>query len=194
MNLIINYFQKVTTLNLRVMFSMLIYILHLGCFEVYFLFFIALHIIICHLPPFRVFIVLSFIGIFIRISMHLEKLSETVIRIPLTSICSPLRCSRTSPTSWQSTQTLPSRTAPEEWLDEFSTFSIYQVFPKIIELWGLNIQTDVESKKTSRNWPPDDHTIVSASLRTARHLHPRSGSSYNWDGERYVRRKQQWWV
>ena len=37
--------------------------------------------------------------------------------------------------------------SPEEWLNEFSTFSIYQMFPKIIELWGLNVQTDVESKK-----------------------------------------------
>lgn len=37
--------------------------------------------------------------------------------------------------------------SPEEWLDEFSTFSIYQVLPKIIELWGLNVQTDLESKK-----------------------------------------------
>ena len=37
--------------------------------------------------------------------------------------------------------------SPEEWLDEFSTFSIYQVLPKIIELWGLNVQTDVQSKK-----------------------------------------------
>lgn len=36
---------------------------------------------------------------------------------------------------------------PEEWLDEFNTFSIYQVLPSIIELWGLNVQTDVESKK-----------------------------------------------
>ena len=36
---------------------------------------------------------------------------------------------------------------PEEWLDEFNTFSIYQVLPSIIELWGLNEQTDVESKK-----------------------------------------------
>ena len=41
--------------------------------------------------------------------------------------------------------------SPEEWLDEFSTFSIYQVLPKIIELWGLNVQTDVSSKKTSPN-------------------------------------------
>ena len=27
---------------------------------------------------------------------------------------------------------------PKEWLDGFSTFSIYQVQPKLIELWGLN--------------------------------------------------------
>lgn len=36
---------------------------------------------------------------------------------------------------------------PEEWLDEFNTFSIYQVLPKLINLWGLNIQTDIQSKK-----------------------------------------------
>ena len=36
---------------------------------------------------------------------------------------------------------------PEEWLDEFNTFSIYQVLPSIIELWGLNVQKEVESKK-----------------------------------------------
>ena len=37
--------------------------------------------------------------------------------------------------------------SPEEWLDEFSTLSIYQVLPQIIELWGLNVRADVESKK-----------------------------------------------
>ena len=37
--------------------------------------------------------------------------------------------------------------SPEEGLDEFNTFSIYQVLPKIIELWGLNVKTDVETKK-----------------------------------------------
>ena len=36
---------------------------------------------------------------------------------------------------------------PEEWLDGFNTFSIYQVLPQLIELWGLNVQTDVETKK-----------------------------------------------
>ena len=40
---------------------------------------------------------------------------------------------------------------PEEWLDEFNTFSIYQILPKLIELWGLNVQTDAEAKKTSSN-------------------------------------------
>ena len=36
---------------------------------------------------------------------------------------------------------------PEEWLDGFDTFSIYQILPQIIELWGVNVQTEVQSKK-----------------------------------------------
>ncbi len=36
---------------------------------------------------------------------------------------------------------------PEEWLDQFSTFSIYQIVPEIVELWALNAETEVESKK-----------------------------------------------
>ena len=36
---------------------------------------------------------------------------------------------------------------PEEWLYNFNTFSIYQVLPQLIELWGLNVKTDVEAKK-----------------------------------------------
>lgn len=39
---------------------------------------------------------------------------------------------------------------PEEWLDNFNTFSIYQVLPQLIELWGLNVKTDVEAKKKLR--------------------------------------------
>lgn len=30
---------------------------------------------------------------------------------------------------------------PDEWLASFSTFSIYQILPEIIELWGLNTKT-----------------------------------------------------
>ena len=36
---------------------------------------------------------------------------------------------------------------PEEWLDEFNTFSIYQVLPEIIKLWGLNLHTESTAKK-----------------------------------------------
>lgn len=35
------------------------------------------------------------------------------------------------------------------WLDEFNTFSIYQILPQIVELWGLNVETDVKAKKDS---------------------------------------------
>jgi hypothetical protein len=38
----------------------------------------------------------------------------------------------------------------EDWLDEFSVFSIYQVLPEIIELWGLNLQTQSVSKKNGQ--------------------------------------------
>lgn len=37
----------------------------------------------------------------------------------------------------------------EEWLDQFEMFSIYEVLPEILELWGTNLQAEVESKKTS---------------------------------------------
>ncbi len=35
----------------------------------------------------------------------------------------------------------------DEWLEQFEMFSIYQVLPEILDLWGANIFTDVESKK-----------------------------------------------
>lgn len=35
----------------------------------------------------------------------------------------------------------------DEWLDQFEMFSIYQVLPEILELWGTNMLTDVEAKK-----------------------------------------------
>lgn len=36
---------------------------------------------------------------------------------------------------------------PDDWLEAFNTFSIYEVLPQLIELWGLNVETQVESKK-----------------------------------------------
>ena len=35
----------------------------------------------------------------------------------------------------------------DEWLEQFDMFSIYQVLPEILDLWGANIFTDVQSKK-----------------------------------------------
>ena len=55
----------------------------------------------------------------------------------------------------------------EEWLDGFNTFSIYQVLPQLIELWSLDVQTDISAKKSSSNRSPDDNTFIFASLRPA---------------------------
>lgn len=37
----------------------------------------------------------------------------------------------------------------DEWLDEFEMFSIYQVLPEILELWGDNLITTTNAKKNS---------------------------------------------
>lgn len=37
----------------------------------------------------------------------------------------------------------------DEWLERFNTFSIYQVLPELIDLWGLNVQQQVAAKKNS---------------------------------------------
>ena len=44
-----------------------------------------------------------------------------------------------------SPETVPSE--PDEWLEQFNTFSIYQILPQLIELWGLNLQTQVDARK-----------------------------------------------
>ena len=41
--------------------------------------------------------------------------------------------------------TVPSE--PDEWLEQFNTFSIYQILPQLIELWGLKVQTQVDARK-----------------------------------------------
>ena len=37
----------------------------------------------------------------------------------------------------------------DDWLDQFEMFSIYEVLPEILALWGSNLVTDVASKKNS---------------------------------------------
>lgn len=41
----------------------------------------------------------------------------------------------------------------DKWLDQFDMFSIYEVLPEIIELWGTNMQTDVTVKKSKTPAP-----------------------------------------
>lgn len=35
----------------------------------------------------------------------------------------------------------------DEWLEQFEMFSIYQILPEILELWGDNAYADVKAKK-----------------------------------------------
>ena len=37
--------------------------------------------------------------------------------------------------------------SPDEWLEQFNTFSIYEILPQLIDLWGLNVGTQIKSKK-----------------------------------------------
>ena len=39
---------------------------------------------------------------------------------------------------------------PDEWLDQFETFSIYEILPQLIELWGINNISLSESKKKAK--------------------------------------------
>ena len=39
----------------------------------------------------------------------------------------------------------------DESLEQFEMFSIYEVLPEILELWGTNLITDVQSKKTQKS-------------------------------------------
>lgn len=41
----------------------------------------------------------------------------------------------------------------DQWLDGFDTFSIYQVFPQIAELWTANMETMAVAKKKSNPAP-----------------------------------------
>ena len=35
----------------------------------------------------------------------------------------------------------------DEWLEQFEMFSIYEILPEILDLWGTNLQTQVDAKK-----------------------------------------------
>ena len=39
----------------------------------------------------------------------------------------------------------------DEWLDGFEMFSIYEILPEILQLWGGNLFTNINSKKNSQS-------------------------------------------
>jgi hypothetical protein len=39
--------------------------------------------------------------------------------------------------------------SPDEWLEQFNMFSVYEIFPQLIDLWGLNVEQEVDSKKNT---------------------------------------------
>lgn len=36
---------------------------------------------------------------------------------------------------------------PDDWLERFNTFSIYEILPQLLDLWGLNVETQSVAKK-----------------------------------------------
>ena len=37
---------------------------------------------------------------------------------------------------------------PDDWLEQFNTFSIYEILPQLFELWGMNVEAQAQSKKS----------------------------------------------
>ena len=48
---------------------------------------------------------------------------------------------------WSSAHPEEKYDSPDEWLDQFDTFSIYQILPQLIDLWGMNVKTTVPERK-----------------------------------------------
>ena len=81
---------------------------------------------------------------------------------------------------------------PEEWLDEFGTFSIYEILPQIIELWGLNTEQQVTvKKKTACDRTGNDDPALPAPLRADRALHLRARPPDDRHRQRHVRGDEQ---
>lgn len=47
--------------------------------------------------------------------------------------------------AYQGDHSIPSTI--DDWLDRYEMFSIYEILPELLDLWGMNIKADVESKK-----------------------------------------------
>ena len=70
--------------------------------------------------------------------------------------------------------------SPDEWLEQFNTFSIYEILPQLIDLWGLNVETQVKSKKNIARLTPDDNSAFSPEMQTTRSFYDRAGFADDW--------------
>jgi hypothetical protein len=78
-----------------------------------------------------------------------------------------------------------------EWLEDFEMFSIYEILPEILELWGDNLITQVDVKKTGKEQSGNDDCSVPAALYRGRDFYPRSGPADDRHGSGYLCRKME---
>ena len=78
-----------------------------------------------------------------------------------------------------------------EWLEDFEMFSIYEILPEILELWGDNLITQVDVKKTGKERSGNDDCSVPAALCRGRDFYPRSGPADDRHGSGYLCRKME---
>ena len=50
--------------------------------------------------------------------------------------------------AWHADPTIPDTI--DSWLENFEMFSIYEILPEILDLWGDNLMAEVESKKNKQ--------------------------------------------
>ena len=75
---------------------------------------------------------------------------------------------------------------PEDWLDQFNTFSIYEILPQIIELWGLNVEQQVTSKKNIATLSGNDDPALFTPMRADRASNLGARFAHHRDCQRHV--------
>ena len=78
-----------------------------------------------------------------------------------------------------------------EWLEDFEMFSIYEILPEILKLWGDNLITQVDVKKTGKERSGNDDCSVPAALCRGRDFYPGSGPADDRHGSGYLCRKME---
>ena len=91
--------------------------------------------------------------------------------------------------AWHADPSIPGTI--DEWLEDFEMFSIYEILPEILELWGDNLITQVDVKKTGKEQSGNDDCSVPAALCRGRDFYPGSGPADDRHGSGYLCRKME---